>query len=77
MLNKRIGIDLGTANTVVYVAGKGIVLNEPTVVAVTAEENKVVAVGREAKEMLGIPKQCFLILSIKRQDAPAYLSLKL
>lgn len=53
MLNKRIGIDLGTANTVVYVAGSGIVLNEPTVVAVTAEENKVVAVGKEAKEMLG------------------------
>ncbi|MCL4354584.1 rod shape-determining protein [Patescibacteria group bacterium] len=50
---KRIGIDLGTANTVVYLAGEGIVLNEPTVVAVTAEENKVVAVGREAKEMLG------------------------
>lgn len=53
MLTKRIGIDLGTANTVVYVAGKGIVLNEPTVVAVTAEENRVVAVGKEAKEMLG------------------------
>jgi rod shape-determining protein MreB and related proteins len=53
MLNKRIGIDLGTANTVVYVAGSGIVLNEPTVVAVTAEDNKVVAVGKEAKEMLG------------------------
>jgi len=53
MINKRIGIDLGTANTVVYVAGSGIVLNEPTVVAVTAEENKVVAVGKEAKEMLG------------------------
>jgi len=51
--NKRIGIDLGTANTVVYLAGKGIVLNEPTVVAVTAEENRVVAVGKEAKEMLG------------------------
>jgi len=50
---KRIGIDLGTANTVVYLAGEGIVLNEPTVVAVTAEENKVIAVGREAKEMLG------------------------
>ncbi len=50
---KRIGIDLGTANTVVYVVGEGIVLNEPTVVAVTAEENRVVAVGREAKEMLG------------------------
>jgi rod shape-determining protein MreB and related proteins len=52
-LTKRIGIDLGTANTVVYVAGEGIVLNEPTVVAVTAEENRVVAVGKEAKEMLG------------------------
>ncbi len=53
MLSKRIGIDLGTANTLVYLAGKGVVLNEPTVVAVTAEENRVVAVGREAKEMLG------------------------
>lgn len=50
---KRIGIDLGTANTLVYLVGAGIVINEPTVVAVTAEENKVVAVGKEAKEMLG------------------------
>ncbi|HEX8964873.1 MAG TPA: rod shape-determining protein [Patescibacteria group bacterium] len=53
MLSKRVGIDLGTANTLVYLAGEGIVLNEPTVVAVTAEENHVVAVGKEAKEMLG------------------------
>ncbi|OGH37829.1 MAG: rod shape-determining protein [Candidatus Levybacteria bacterium RIFCSPLOWO2_01_FULL_38_21] len=53
MFSKRIGIDLGTANTLVYLAQEGIVLNEPTVVAVTAEENRVVAVGREAKEMLG------------------------
>lgn len=53
MLSKRIGIDLGTANTLVYLTGEGIVLNEPTVVAVTAEENRVVAVGKEAKEMLG------------------------
>lgn len=53
MWSKRIGIDLGTANTLVYLAGEGIVLNEPTVVAVTAEENRVVAVGKEAKEMLG------------------------
>lgn len=52
-LSKRIGIDLGTANTVVYLAGEGIVLNEPTVVAVTAEENRVVAVGKEARDMLG------------------------
>lgn len=50
---KRIGIDLGTANTLVYLVGQGIVLNEPTVVAVTAEDNRVVAVGHEAKEMLG------------------------
>lgn len=53
MFSKRIGIDLGTANTLVYLAGIGIVLNEPTVVAVTAEEDRVVAVGKEAKEMLG------------------------
>ncbi len=51
--SKRIGIDLGTANTLVYLVGEGIVLNEPTVVAVTAEDNRVVAVGKEAKEMLG------------------------
>lgn len=53
MLSKRIAIDLGTANTLVYLGGEGILINEPTVVAVTAEENKVVAVGREAKDMLG------------------------
>lgn len=51
--SKKIGIDLGTANTLVYLVGEGIVLNEPTVVAVTAEDNRVVAVGKEAKEMLG------------------------
>lgn len=50
---KRIGIDLGTANSLVWLAGEGVVLNEPTVVAVTAEDNRVVAVGNEAKEMLG------------------------
>jgi rod shape-determining protein MreB and related proteins len=55
MLNftKRLGIDLGTANSLVYLAGKGIVLNEPTVVAVSVDDNKVVAVGNEAREMLG------------------------
>lgn len=53
MLSKRIGIDLGTANTLVYLAGEGIILDEPSVVAVTAEEDRVVAVGHEAKEMLG------------------------
>ena len=50
---KSIGIDLGTANTLVYVKGKGIVLREPSVVAVEAKSRKVVAVGNEAKMMLG------------------------
>lgn len=53
MLIKKIGIDLGTANTLVFVPGKGIVSNEPSVVAVSMTENKVLAVGNEAKEMLG------------------------
>lgn len=53
MFTKRLGIDLGTANSLVWLAGSGVVLNEPTVVAVTAEDNRVVAVGNEAKEMLG------------------------
>lgn len=51
--SKRIGIDLGTANSLVWLAGEGVVLNEPTVVAVTVDDNRVVAVGNEAKEMLG------------------------
>lgn len=50
---KRIGIDLGTANSLVYLAGQGIVLNEPTVVAISIDDNRVLAVGNEAKEMLG------------------------
>ncbi|OGY07725.1 MAG: rod shape-determining protein [Candidatus Blackburnbacteria bacterium RIFCSPHIGHO2_01_FULL_44_64] len=51
--SQRIAIDLGTANTLVWVAGQGLVANEPTVVAVSVEENRVVAVGNEAKRMLG------------------------
>lgn len=50
---KRLGIDLGTANSLVWLAGKGVVLNEPTVVAVSVEDNRVLAVGNEAKTMLG------------------------
>lgn len=52
-MTKRLGIDLGTANSLVWLAGTGVVLNEPTVVAVTVDDNRVVAVGNEAKEMLG------------------------
>lgn len=53
MFGKRLGIDLGTANSLVWVAGEGLVLNEPTVVAVSVEDMQVVAVGNEAKTMLG------------------------
>ncbi|OGK12691.1 rod shape-determining protein [Candidatus Roizmanbacteria bacterium RIFCSPHIGHO2_02_FULL_37_15] len=51
--SKKVGVDLGTANTLVYVAGEGIVLNEPTVVAYSLEDKKILAVGNDAREMLG------------------------
>lgn len=50
---KNIGIDLGTANTLVYMEGKGIVLREPSVVAKNTQTGEVIAVGSEAKEMIG------------------------
>src|SRR5688500_10407031 len=53
LFGKHIGIDLGTANVLVYVKGKGIVMNEPSVVAYSAADNKVVAVGNRARHMLG------------------------
>lgn len=53
MFQSKIGIDLGTANTLVFFPKKGIVINEPTVVAISLEDNRVLAVGQEAKEMLG------------------------
>ena len=53
LFGKHIGIDLGTANVLVYVKGRGIVLNEPSVVAYSETDNKVVAVGTDARNMLG------------------------
>lgn len=53
MLAKDVGIDLGTANILIYVKGEGIVLNEPSIVVVDTNENKVIAMGNEAKEMIG------------------------
>lgn len=53
MFSNEIGIDLGTANTLVYIRGKGIVINEPSVVAVNQKTGRVVAIGRQAKQMLG------------------------
>lgn len=53
LLRNDVGIDLGTANTLVYIRGKGVILNEPSVVAVNQKTGQVVAVGTEAKNMLG------------------------
>lgn len=53
MLAKDVGIDLGTANILIYVKGEGIVLNEPSIVVVDTNENKVIAMGNKAKEMIG------------------------
>jgi len=53
MFEKQIGVDLGTVNVMVYVKGKGIVLREPSMVAISANENKIIAVGEEARSMLG------------------------
>lgn len=51
--SKKIGIDLGTANTLVYMPGEGVVINEPSVVAVSEFNNEILAIGSEAKEMIG------------------------
>ncbi len=53
MFIRKIGIDLGTANTIVYVPGSNFVINEPTIVALSSPDNTVLAVGREAKDMIG------------------------
>ncbi|MEI6490338.1 MAG: rod shape-determining protein [bacterium] len=51
--SRKLGIDLGTANTLVFLPGKGIVLNEPSVVAISEQDNRILAVGLDAKEMIG------------------------
>lgn len=53
MFSKKLGIDLGTTNILVYVPGKGVILDEPSVVAVSIQDNKVLAIGSEAKAMIG------------------------
>ena len=53
MFTSKIGIDLGTANTIVFVPGKGFIVNEPTIVALSRPNNEVMAVGKEAKNMIG------------------------
>ena len=58
---KKLGIDLGTANTLVYLPGKGIVLNEPSVVAVSEQDNTIMAIGIEAKEMIGKTPESIIV----------------
>ncbi len=53
MFERLVGIDLGTVNVLVYVSGRGIVLREPSVVAISIRDNKIVAVGQEARDMIG------------------------
>ena len=53
MWAKDIGIDLGTANVLIYIKGQGIVLNEPSIVAIDTDSKSVIAVGKEANDMLG------------------------
>ena len=53
LFSNDIGIDLGTSNTLVYVKGRGIVINEPSIVAVNQKTGQIVAIGTQAKEMLG------------------------
>lgn len=66
LLSSDVGIDLGTANTLVYVRGKGIVLAEPSVVAVDASSNEVLAVGHKAKAMLGkTPRKILAVRPMK------------
>lgn len=70
-MRKRLAIDLGTANTLVFMAGEGIVANEPTVVAVSSEDNSVVAVGEDAKRMLGRTPDTLIALRPMREGVIA------
>jgi rod shape-determining protein MreB len=62
LFSRDIGIDLGTANTLVLVRGKGIVVNEPSVVAINRKTRRVLAVGREAKRMYGLAPRDILVI---------------
>lgn len=61
IFSKKLGIDLGTANTLVYLPGKGVVLNEPSVVAVSEQDNTILAIGIEAKDMIGKTPESIIV----------------
>ena len=70
MFSRQIGIDLGTANLLIYIRGRGIVLNEPAVVAVT-EDNRIVAAGDEARQMIGRTPQSVTVVRPMRDGVIA------
>jgi len=72
MPGKMLGIDLGTVNVLVNVVGRGIVLQEPSVVAISTDENKIVAVGEEAKAMLGRTPEAIEVMRPMRDGVIAY-----
>ncbi len=61
MFIKKIGIDLGTCNSLVFIPEKGVILNEPSVVAVSVSDNKILAIGKEAKEMIGRTPEAIIV----------------
>lgn len=71
MILRKVGIDLGTTNVLVYVPGKGIVINEPSVVVLETATNKIIAIGKEAKEMLGRTPESLVALHPLRDGAIA------
>ena len=74
MLAKKIAIDLGTTNSIVYVAGKGIVLREPTVVAISSETQEIMALGDQARDMLGkTPEDIVVVRPLKNGVVADYV----
>jgi len=66
LFSNDIAIDLGTANTLVYVKGKGIIVNEPSIVAVSKQDNTIIAIGKDAREMLGrTPDEILIVRPLK------------
>lgn len=71
MFEKQIGVDLGTVNVLVYVRGRGIVLQEPSVVALSVDDNRIVAIGREALAMMGRAPESIEVLRPMRDGVIA------
>ena len=61
MMSNDIGIDLGTASILVYIKGKGVVLKEPSVVAIDRDTNKIMAIGEEARSWIDVPRATLLL----------------